>query len=107
MSKNTPQLMASMLALVILAVAHSLCGAEPAPPESPIKRIYIIHFSHTDVGFTDMPGVCREMQCRYLDIAIDGVLASMSKPADQRIALDVRVAADGGRLVAGGLARAT
>lgn len=52
--------------------------------DSSIQRIYIIHFSHTDIGFTDMPGVCRELQCRYLDIALDGVLATMSKPPERR-----------------------
>ena len=83
---NTPitRLIASALALVIFAGSGRLFGAEPAPPESPIQRLYIIHFSHTDVGFTDMPGVCRELQRRYLDIALDAVLVTMSKPAEQR-----------------------
>ncbi len=70
--------------IIVAALAVTFTALD-ASAETAIKRIYIIHFSHTDVGFTDMPGVCREMQCRYLDIAIDGVLASMSKPEDQRM----------------------
>ena len=69
---------------VILALAAAGVITSTALADSSIQRIYIIHFSHTDIGFTDMPGVCRELQCRYLDIALDGVLATMAKPAGQR-----------------------
>ncbi|MCX7826028.1 MAG: hypothetical protein N2689_10775 [Verrucomicrobiae bacterium] len=68
--------------IVPLAVAIAITSTALAG--SSVKRIYIIHFSHTDIGFTDMPGVCRELQCRYLDVALDGVLATMAKPAGQR-----------------------
>ena len=84
MNETTTRLIAGTLALVILAGSRSLLGAEPAQSESPIQRIYIIHFSHTDVGFTDMPGVCRDLQQDYLDIAIDGALATMSQPAGRQ-----------------------
>lgn len=50
-------------------------------PES-IDRVDIVHMSHTDVGFTDHPAVCREQQTRYLDIAIDGVLATENAPEE-------------------------
>jgi hypothetical protein len=49
-----------------------------------IRHVDLIHFSHTDVGFTDHPDVCREMQKRYLDIAIDAVLATRDKPPEAR-----------------------
>ena len=49
-----------------------------------IRHVDLIHFSHTDVGFTDHPDVCREMQKRYLDIAIDAVLATRDKPPAAR-----------------------
>jgi hypothetical protein len=84
MTTNNLRTILGALALVTLAGASALFGAEPVPAESSVKRIYIIHFSHTDVGFTDMPGVCRELQCRYLDIALDGVLATMSGPAERK-----------------------
>lgn len=45
-----------------------------------IQRVDIVHMSHTDVGFTDHPAVCREQQMRYLDIAIDGVLNTENAP---------------------------
>jgi Glycosyl hydrolases family 38 N-terminal domain len=69
-----------LIAMAALVLAAGASRAE----ESPIHRIYLIHFSHTDVGFTDMPGTCRELQRRYLDIALDGALATMAKPEGQR-----------------------
>jgi uncharacterized protein Usg len=36
-----------------------------------IRRVDIIHHSHTDVGFTDLPSVTRDLQKRYLDAALD------------------------------------
>ena len=51
------------LAVVLLALL--------APAEGAIRHIDLIHLSHTDFGFTDHPSVVREMQIRYLDIALD------------------------------------
>ena len=53
---------------------------------SAIKHIDIVHFSHTDYGYTDHPAVCREMQRRYLDIALDAILATQDKPPAERFA---------------------
>ncbi len=41
-----------------------------------IKELDLVHFSHTDVGFTDHPAVCRELYRRYLDVALDAVSGS-------------------------------
>ena len=60
-------------------------AADAAAPEV-IRRIDIVHTTHTDVGFTDHPIVCRRQQMRYLDIAIDAVLASLDGPPDARFA---------------------
>lgn len=49
-----------------------------------VQEINLVHFSHTDVGFTDSPAVCRELYRRYLDIAIDAARDTASKPAAQR-----------------------
>lgn len=49
-----------------------------------IEHIDIINLSHYDLGFTDHPVVCREMQSRYLDAAIDLVRASRSKEWGER-----------------------
>ncbi len=61
--------------LAATMLVHAASAQEPKLPEK-IKRVDIVHMSHTDVGFTDHPAVCREQQTRYLDIAIDGVLAT-------------------------------
>jgi hypothetical protein len=69
---------------VVIPVLLALAAAR-APAQSPVVReINIVHFSHTDVGFTDSPGVCRELHRRYLDIALDAISASMRGPAEQR-----------------------
>ncbi len=39
-----------------------------------IRHIDIIHHSHTDVGFTDLPSVTRELQVRFLDSALEACL---------------------------------
>ena len=41
-----------------------------------IAQIDIINLSHFDIGFTDHPSVCRKLQSRYLDMAIDLVAAN-------------------------------
>lgn len=73
----------SALVLTSVVPAVGVCRAADVPAAA-VRRIYIMHFSHTDIGFTDMPGVCRELQRRYLDIALDGALATRNKPAGER-----------------------
>ena len=52
--------------------------------KSGIQHIDLIHFSHTDIGFTDHPAICRELQKRFLDVAVDAVLATRDKPEASR-----------------------
>ena len=64
-----------------------LCfSAAAAPASAPqfIQQVDLIHFSHTDYGFTDHPAVCRDMQRRYLDLALDAALASATAPEGAR-----------------------
>src|ERR1019366_7318006 len=62
-----------------------LPAAEALAPElQSIQQVDLIHFSHTDHGFTDHPAVCRDMQRRYLDIALDAALASATAPEGSR-----------------------
>jgi hypothetical protein len=72
--------------LPLFALTALVATAADAPPESKpvIKEINLVHFSHTDVGFTDSPSVCRELYRRYLDIAVDSILDSMKGPAAKR-----------------------
>lgn len=70
----------------LLALTTLVAAATDTPPASKtgIKEINLVHFSHTDVGFTDSPDVCRELYRRYLDIAVDAILDSMKGPAEKR-----------------------
>lgn len=49
-----------------------------------VKRLDIIHFSHTDYGFTDHPAVCRDLQRRYLDLALDAASKTRRLPEEAR-----------------------
>jgi hypothetical protein len=49
-----------------------------------VKEIDLVHFAHTDVGFTDHPSVCRELFRRYVDVAVDTVLDSLQNPPERR-----------------------
>ena len=49
------------------AIAKAASGQAPAK----IQHIDIIHSTHTDVGYTALPAVVRDLQRRYVDIAID------------------------------------
>lgn len=79
---------------VCCLVAVLACGlgfpgalsAEETTPSAPrhVKQLDLIHFSHTDYGFTDHPAVCRDMQRRYLDIALDTAIATRNLPDDAR-----------------------
>ncbi len=65
---------------LLLALTTASAGEKPAP----IKQLYLVHFSHTDFGFTDLQSVCRELQVRYLDVAVDAVLATANGPEERK-----------------------
>lgn len=70
------------LVLITVAVLLSRLAMAQESNSSPatIEQIDLIHFSHTDYGFTDHPAVCRDMQRRYLDIALDTAEKTSSYP---------------------------
>lgn len=71
-------------ALAAVMVTGSRAGeSSPGAPEF-VKQVDLVHFSHTDYGFTDHPAVCRDMQVRYLDIALDAALATRELPEAAR-----------------------
>jgi hypothetical protein len=77
----------AIAALGVGAGAGALAAeALPPGPDAPqhVKQIDLIHFSHTDYGFTDHPAVCRDLQRRYLDIALDTALATRNRPEEAR-----------------------
>jgi hypothetical protein len=49
-----------------------------------IRHVDVVHFCHSDYGFTDHPTICRELQKRYIDIAVDAVLATMAGPIENK-----------------------
>ena len=71
---------------LVLAITFPLAAAPPVSDtdKGVIEQINLVHFSHTDVGFTDSPSVCRELYRRYLDIAIDTILDSLTGPPEKR-----------------------
>lgn len=73
---------AGTLCLLLFA---SLPGAG-APADRPefVRQLDLIHFSHTDYGFTDHPAVCRDLQQRYLDLALDAARATRDLPEEAR-----------------------
>jgi len=89
---NGKQRIDSHISRIVLSLTMGLFGlcpfqgasADETDAPAVVKEIDIVHFSHTDVGFTDSPSVCRELYCRYLDIAVDTILDSMEGPADRR-----------------------
>ena len=79
----------SVLATISLACAGMLAAGSVSATQGEsqpqkIERIYLIHATHTDVGFTDHPMVCRDQQIRYLDVAIDAALATVERPPAER-----------------------
>jgi len=60
---------------------RGVCAQARSTPKL-IERVDIVHMTHTDIGFTDHPIVCRRQQMRYLDIAIDAVLATRDAPPE-------------------------
>lgn len=67
----------------LVRAADESPGSDPASALT-IQRIDLVHLSHTDVGYTDHPTVCRELQVRYLDIAIDAALSTQDRAAGTR-----------------------
>ncbi len=72
-----------LLSELLFAASRAALAAGP-DPLAHIRQLDLVHFSHTDYGFTDHPAVCRDMQRRYLDIALDTALATRHLPEAAR-----------------------
>jgi hypothetical protein len=55
-----------------------------AQDQFPIQEILLVHFAHTDFGYTDQPEVVRELHRRYVDVALDAAWATRLKPKGDR-----------------------
>src|SRR5512140_2276902 len=69
--------------VLLLRLCPAVASPEPAEPGF-VKQLDIIHFSHTDYGFTDHPAVCRDLEKRYLDVALDAALNTRRLPEEAR-----------------------
>lgn len=56
---------------VLQAPAAALAGGAGDEKSPRIRRVDLIHHTHTDVGYTDLPSVCRAMQKRFIDCGLD------------------------------------
>jgi len=80
------QLCQSQLLLCLWLLFVSALPAASGDAQAPqfVKQLDLIHFSHTDYGFTDHPAVCSELQRRYLDLALDTALSTRRLPEEGR-----------------------
>jgi hypothetical protein len=79
--KSTSGLLCALAVIMVSGARAS--ESSPGAPKF-VKQLDLVHFSHTDYGFTDHPAVCRDMQVRYLDIALDAALATGDLPEAAR-----------------------
>jgi len=77
---------AKMAAAAILPLLLLGTAATADDPKPRIRQVDVVHFSHTDYGFTDHPAVCRELQVRFLDLAVDAATATRDQPPEGRFA---------------------
>ncbi len=57
--------------LMQVPAASALVAGAAGQSPSRIRQVDIVHHTHTDIGYTELPSVVRDLQRRYLDIAID------------------------------------
>lgn len=74
-----PAAWAAGLAWLLMAAA-----ATAQTKDLHVREIALVHFCHTDIGFTDHPSVCRDLQRRFLDVAIDAAHDSRKRPKTER-----------------------
>jgi hypothetical protein len=55
-----------------------------AQVQMPIQEVLLVHFAHTDFGYTDQPQVVRELHRRYVDIALDAAWATRLRAEGDR-----------------------
>jgi hypothetical protein len=70
--------------IVLAGVAGVMSSTVVAQDQSPIKEVLLVHFAHTDFGYTDQPEVVRELHRHYIDIALDAAWATRQRPAGDR-----------------------
>src|ERR1700728_3491422 len=67
-------------AVFAAVMSSTLFAQDPLP----IKEVLLVHFAHTDFGYTDQPEVVRELHRHYVDIALDAAWATRLRPEGDR-----------------------
>jgi hypothetical protein len=49
-----------------------------------IRRIHLLHLSHTDLGYTDLPSTCLDLHVDYIRQAMDAAEATLAQPEADR-----------------------
>ena len=70
--------------VLLLGIAAATFPSAMAQDQLPIQEILLVHFAHTDFGYTDQPGVVRELHRHYVDIALDAAWATKLRPKGDR-----------------------
>jgi hypothetical protein len=65
---------------IAAVMSSTLFAQDPLP----IKEVLLVHFAHTDFGYTDQPEVVRELHRHYVDIALDAAWATRLRPEGDR-----------------------
>ena len=74
----------SLFCLSLFSITGAGAPAQGSQAPQFVQQLDIIHFSHTDYGFTDHPAVCRDLQRRYLDVALDTAMSTRKLPEEAR-----------------------
>ena len=69
---------------LLLGIIIAIPSATLAQDQFPIQEILLVHFAHTDFGYTDQPVVVRELHRHYVDIALDAAWATRLRPKGNR-----------------------
>ena len=77
--------------IVLAGMAGVMSSTVVAQDPSPIKEVLLVHFAHTDFGYTDQPEVVRELHRHYIDIALDAAWATRQRPAGDRFCWTIAV----------------
>jgi len=75
--KNNKAILKIISLLSFILVFGGLNGQPKIEDE--FEYIDLVHFTHTDLGYTDHPDVMHEMHRRFIDIAIDAALNTTNK----------------------------
>ena len=72
-----------ILILAFLLAFKDLKAQNPKV-ELPIQTIELVHYSHTDMGYTDNPMIAIDLHKRYIDIALDAIIETADSASGKK-----------------------